>query len=487
MKRLLPCICLLALQLGFVLPAAAQITFERTYGGDRYDTGAEVLETADKGFLILGTTRSVGPDTTDAWVVRTDAMGEVLWTKTYGGDMWDSGIAVQPASDGGYVLALASNSVSGNYDILLVKIDEQGETLWTKSYGGPQTEYPHAMAATADGGYVILAHTSSFGMGSLDFYLLKVDVHGDSLWSKTYGGTASDWGGTVQQTADGGYILSGDTQSFGDEDGDVFLVKTDAAGDTLWTRTYGGAGEDRAYSVLQTKDGGYLLVGKTAGVGGADESGNVIKTDATGAVEWTHVLEGEYSSRLLHALELSEDAYLVAGNRYVDEAKDYDAYLLRLDGDGSPLWSRHFGGAEYEQANFVAQTSDGGLILVGGTNSFETDKGEEVYLVKTDGDGNLTSLDAHPALPASARLHQNYPNPFNPSTTIRFDLPRPMRATLVVTDALGREIARPADGSRREAGTHTLRFDAAGLPSGLYFYRLETEDAQLLRRMVLLR
>ncbi|MDT8322857.1 MAG: hypothetical protein RRA94_02010 [Bacteroidota bacterium] len=326
MKRLLPCICLLALQLGFASHAEAQNTFERNYGGDRYDTGTRVLETADKGFLVLGTTRSVSNDTTDAWVVRTDAMGEVLWTKAYGGDMWDSGIAMQPGSDGGYVLALASNSVSGNYDILLVKIDEQGETLWTKSYGGPQTEYPHAMAATADGGYVILAHTLSFGMGALDFYLLKVDVHGDSLWSRTYGGAASDWGGTVQQTADGGYILAGDTQSFGDEDGDVYLVKTDAAGDTLWTRTYGGAGQDRAFSVLQTKDGGYLLAGKTAGNGPADERGFILKTDATGMVEWTQVLEGEYNSRLLHAIELSEDAYLVAGNKYVNEAKDHDAY-----------------------------------------------------------------------------------------------------------------------------------------------------------------
>jgi hypothetical protein len=377
--------------------------------------------------------------------------------------------------------------VSDNYDILLVKIDEQGETVWSKSYGGPQTDYPHDMASTDDGGYIILAHTLSFGMGSLDYYLLKVDKNGDSLWTRTYGGTGSDWGGTVQQTADGGYILSGDTQSFGDEDGDVYLVKTDAAGDTLWTRTYGGVGQDRAYNVLQTKDNGYLVVGKTEGLGAAEENGLLIKTDATGAVEWTQVMNGDKNCRLLYARELSPDDYIVAGNAYVNEEQDYDAYLLRLDGDGNPVWSRHFGGTKYEQFNFVAQTSDGGFVLAGSTESLEPEKGNEVYLVKTDDDGMVTAINGRPAVPSSVLLHQNYPNPFNPGTTIRFDLPRTMNISLIVTDALGREVVRLADQAHTRAGTHSLQFDASALPSGVYLYRLETEDVVLVRKMVVMK
>ncbi|MBR9974731.1 MAG: T9SS type A sorting domain-containing protein [Bacteroidetes bacterium] len=487
MTHLSPCIYLFLLLFGVHAVAMAQNTFERAYGGERFDSGSQVLETADGGFIVLGTTRSVSNDTTDAWVVRTDAKGDTLWTKTYGGNKWDSGIALQPGSDGGYVLVLSSNSVSDNYDILLIKIDEQGGTVWSKVYGGPQTDYPHAMASTNEGGYVILAHTLSFGMGSLDYYLLKVDQKGDSLWSRTYGGVGSDWGGTVQQTADGGYILSGDTQSFGDEDGDVYLVKTDAAGDTLWTRTYGGAGRDRAYNVQQTRDNGYLVVGYTEGLGAAEENGLIIKTDAAGEMEWTQVINGDKNCRLLHARELSLDDYLVAGSAYVNEEKDYDAYLLRLDGSGSPVWTRYFGGTKYDQADFVGQTSDGGFVFVGGTESFGPDKGYEMYLVKTDGDGNATDIDERPTVPSTVLLHQNYPNPFNPTTTIRFELPRPMNTSLVVTDALGREVARLSDQAHSRAGTHSLQFDATGIPSGVYLYRLETEDAVLVRKLMLIR
>ena len=209
----------------FIGTVVAQITFERTYGGKFYDVGNNVIETPDNGFFIIGTTRSASNDTTDAYLLRIDRFGDTLWTDIYGGKLWDSGVSISPSSDEGYLLALASNSIHpGNYDIHLIKIRENGDKIWAKTFGGSDVDYVHSSQSTTDGGYIIQAHTLSYGMGSMDFYLLKVNQNGDAIWTKTFGGAESDWGGFVQQTSDQGYILTGDTQSFGDINGDIYLT-----------------------------------------------------------------------------------------------------------------------------------------------------------------------------------------------------------------------------------------------------------------------
>jgi hypothetical protein len=172
----------------------------------------------------------------------------------------------------------------GLADVYLIKVDSLGDTLWTKTYGLLLNDIGYSVQQTTDGGYIIAGETFSFGTGSSDVYLVKTDTLGNTLWTRTYGGT--DWDGqpSVQQTTDGGYIIAGETFSFGSGSGDVYLVKTDTLGDTLWTRTYGGTDDDDGYSVQQTSDSGYIIAGHTKSFGAGSNDVYLIKTSVEGEV-----------------------------------------------------------------------------------------------------------------------------------------------------------------------------------------------------------
>ncbi len=467
----------------------AQTTFQRTYGGVFYDSGSRVLETPDHGYIIVGTTRSFSNDTTDIYVIRTDEVGDTVWTRTYGGNLWDSGIGIQRATDGGYIIASASNSIDpGNYDIYLIKINTAGETQWTKSVGGPATDYAHSIQTTSDGGYVVLAHTLSFGQGSLDFYLLKFDRKGDTLWTKTYGGAQSDWGSTVQQTRDGGFILVGDTKSFGDSNGDVYLVKTDANGNTLWTKTYGGNDYDRGFHVIQTNDNGYIIVGATKSFGAGMNDLYIIKTDAAGDTLWTRTVGGPESDGASFVQQTKDGGYIISGGVNSFGFGGSDAYLVKLNSAGNILWTRVFGGAKNDGAKCVRQTADGGFVVVGSSESFTTGQGYDVYLIKTNGSGDITVVKdiESEVYPKDFKLTQNYPNPFSPKTIISYQLPVERYVVLSIYNAAGHIVATLVS-ERQQAGKYEYEWDASGLSGGMYLYRLQAGNFVETRKLVLLK
>ena len=210
-------------------------------------------------------------------------MGDTIWTRTYGGSDDDAGWSVAQTTDGGYIIAGWTESFgAGMEDVYLVKTDVEGDTLWTHTYGGSSTDWGYFVAQTTDSGYIVAGRTASFGAGSSDFYLVKTAPDGDTIWTRTYGGTDSDYGYSVVQTTDGGYIVAGGTRSFGAGEYDVYLVKTDALGDTIWTRTYGGSDYDGCRSIVQTSDGGYIIVGETKSFGAGLHDVYLIKTDSLG-------------------------------------------------------------------------------------------------------------------------------------------------------------------------------------------------------------
>lgn len=194
---------------------------------------------------------------------------DILWTRTYGGGSSDLGYFVQQTFDGGYIIAGCTESFgAGSSDAYLVKTDRNGNEVLSKTYGGANHDECHSARETSDGGYIIVGYTESFGAGGSDVYLIKTDMNGDTLWTKTYGGTRSEAGYSVQQTSDGGYIITGYTGSFALGNSDVYVIKTDAHGDTMWTKTYGGSGDDCGYSIQQTSDGGYVIGGSMYSAGG---------------------------------------------------------------------------------------------------------------------------------------------------------------------------------------------------------------------------
>jgi len=362
--------------------------WSRTYGGSDYDYGYSVQQTADGGIIVVGPTRSFGAGDYDFYLIRTDSLGNTLWTRTYGGSGEDQGHSVQQTSDGGYIVAGYTYSFgAGFYDAYLIKTDSLGSTLWTRTYGGSDYDGGLSARQTADGGYIVVGCGGSFGAGDYDFYLIKTDPVGNTLWTRTYGGSDWDFAWSVQQTGDGGYVVAGYTRSFGAGQDDVYLIKTNSTGDPLWTRTYGGSSYDWSFSVQQTTDGGYIVVGYTASFGAGYEDVYLIKTDANGDTLWTRTYGGSANDRGWSVQQTADDGYIVAGETYSFGAGSHDVYVIKTDSVGDTLWSRTYGGSYYDAGNSVQQTTDGGYIVAGHTSSFGAG-GDDVMVTKLDSLGN---------------------------------------------------------------------------------------------------
>jgi hypothetical protein len=211
--------------------AQAQVRFARTYGGTNYDFASSVQQTSDGGYIMAGYTESFGAGNNDIFLINTDANGDVQWAKTYGGTGEDRVFSVQQTSDGGYIVAGWTRSFgAGGDDIILIKTDANGNIIWARTYGGTNDDRASSVQQTSDGGYIVAGWTRSFGSGG-DILLIKMDANGNVIWAKTFGGTDHDYAHSVQQTSDGGYIVAGLTRSFGAGNYDFFLIKTDANGD----------------------------------------------------------------------------------------------------------------------------------------------------------------------------------------------------------------------------------------------------------------
>jgi len=379
MKRLSAVLCILLL----VTFAHAQQTWQRTYGGTGDDQGNSVQQTSDGGYIVTGTTYSFGAGNGDVWLIKTDASGDTLWTRTYGGIQYDYGYSVQQTSDGGYVIAGNTASYGGGYDdFYLIKTNVSGDTIWTRTYGFGRAFSSSAFSAqqTQDGGYIVAGRLGN------DVYLVKTNASGDTLWTKTYGGTGDDAGYSVQQTQDGGYIVAGRTNSYG-PDG-VYVIKTDASGDTLWTRTYGGTVSSAGYSVRQTADGGYIIAGEIDPHGGGSYDVYLIKTNASGDTLWTRTYGGTVGEGGRFAQQTPDGGYIVAGGTSSFGAGGWDVWLIKTNASGDTLWARTYGGTGTDIAFSAQQTTDGGYIIAGETGSFGAGQ-YDVYLIKTDGNGNV--------------------------------------------------------------------------------------------------
>jgi len=295
--------------------------FNRTFGRDADDRASYVQPTPDGGYILAGETASYGAGGSDAWLIKTDADGKEVWNKTFGGAKDETDWNVQPTSDGGYILLGATKSFgAGNADAWLIKTDSDGNKVWDKTFGGPADDFGKSVQPTSDGGYILAGYTASFGAGIFDVWLIKTDLGGREIWSKTFGGANLDATWTVQQMNDDGYILAGQTFNYGNGNilySDAWLIKTDSRGDKLWDKTFGGTALDSIDSVQPTSDGGYILVGVT----------------------------------------------------FSDGAGQSDAWLLKTDSQGREVWNRTFGGTDEEEGFDVRSTSDGGYIIAASTSA----------------------------------------------------------------------------------------------------------------------
>ena len=389
---------------------------------------------------------------------------DTLWTKTF--SLGHSiGRSVQRVTDGGYIITGQTyNNRNDNSDVWLIKTDSEGNEEWNQTFGGSNNDYGYSLQQTTDGGYIIL--------GTL---LIKTDSDGNEEWGKNIGGKS------IQQTTDGGYIIIGGAP-------DIELIKTDTNGDTLWAKTFGGSANDVGESVQQTTDGGYIITGHTESYGNGQADVWLIKTDSLGQEEWNQTYGGVDTTEVGYSVQQTMDGgYIITGS--IESAGiPYDVYLIKADSNGNEQWTKTYGGNSPDEGFSVQQTTDGGYIITGYSDSFGSIR--VVWLIKIDSEG-FVQISSTFSSPASFNLSQNYPNPFNPITTLRYDLPETGLVTITIYDMLGRQV-KPLINQTQDAGYRSVIWDATndyGKPvsAGIYLYKIQAGEYMQTKKMVLLK
>ena len=277
-----------------------------------------------------------------------------------------------------------------NYSILFAQIP--CDTLWTKTIGGTSSEYGSSIQQTSDGGYIISGRTYSYGAGNTDAWLIKTDELGNVDWFQTYGDTGPDQANCVKQTLDGGYIITGSKYNFDELDSDLWLIKTDENGNIEWEHTYGGTDYDSGWSVIQTSDENYLVAGSTTDNFYTDSPlGWVLKTDAQGNELWNKIFGTYFTSEGFKSIEETLDGgFILAGGKPYYTFSPPEAWLVKIDEEGNQEWEGYFGDEGYDHFSSVIQTTDGGYIMSGSLDSAPFGAGHyRAWLVKTNSYGNF--------------------------------------------------------------------------------------------------
>ena len=359
------------------------IEWEKTYGGELIDWGNCIQKTSDGGYIISGT------NFRNAWslwysffyLIKIDSDGNEEWSKTYGEyDSEHVAKSVQQTSDGGYIVA-GFEGVTFQYDAVVFKTDSEGNVAWSSNFGDPD-RYDNAQSVqqTSDGGYIITGMTNSYDSDGTDALLIKLDSDGGEEWIKTLGGPGMDSGNCVRQTSDGGFIVVGESDSFSDS-GDVYLVKTDTSGNEEWNQTFGDAQWDGGYNVDITSDGGYIITGWH---GNEDYTSDVylIKIDSSGNEEWSQLYGGSDYDEGYSVQQTSDGGYFITGLYTDPDNYDPDVYLIKTDSSGNEEWTQMIDNGDTEDVgNFGIETSENEFIIAGYTG-FYMDEIMDVWIIK---------------------------------------------------------------------------------------------------------
>lgn len=486
-KFWLLCLCIII----YPIFLYTQITFNRTYGGSDNDYSQCVQQTSDGGYIILGYTFSPPAIGLDVYVIKTDSLGNVLWSRTFHNRNFDLGYFIQQTADGGYIVVGETyyDYASGaGWDIYVIKLSSSGDVIWENTYGGDDYDGAYHIQQIEQGNYVIVGSTSSFGKGGKDIIIIKIDSLGNIIMEKTYGGIHDDYGQSVQKTKDGGYIISGSTSSFGSGFSDFYLVKTDSIGNVMWSKAYGGIGEDFCEFAQQTSDGGYVIIGSTWSFGSGMDDIYLVKTDSLGNILFTKSYGGTGWDEGFSIAQTRDNGYIIAGEtKVLSGSSAEDFYLIKTNSLGDTLWTKTyaFDASSNDFGRFGCTTLDGGYVITGWTGLFNSD----IYLVKTDSQGNLgaVGIEEFPIKrPTHLQLFQNYPNPFNLITIINYQIQIESWVTLKIYNILGQEVKTLVD-EEKKPGRYEVRFDSSKLSSGLYIYQLKAGEFTNSKKLLLLK
>lgn len=498
-----------------VYPQAPAIQFQRSMGGSLDDIAYDVIPTQDGGYLLAGGSTSSDGDllkTTevqhggnyDFWVTKLDPALNFQWKKHLGGTGSDLASSVLQTADGGYIVGGSTSSndvdVSGNhgdYDFWIVKLFASGTVQWKKCYGGNYYDDFGCVRVAGDGGLILAGGSQSNdgdvtgNHGSSDFWLVKTDVNGALLWQKSYGGPDYEKAADVRECPDGGYILSGFSESnAGDVTGnhgdyDMWVVKTDATGNLQWQRSIGGSGYDAANAVTALSDGTFIVAGYSGSTDGdvifnhGDDDAWIVKLDASGNILWSKCMGGTMADVATGIESIGENGlvlscYSMSSDGDVDDNYgQWDYWIIKTDTAGNVDWQRNFGGALNDVCYAVRPTSDEGFVLAGYSESADMDVTgnhgkKDFWTVKLEGLVGIASI-RHPLI----RL-EVYPQPA--STTIHLKIPdeillKYQALTLDIADLAGRKLITSS-----LSNDPWLQLDCSNWIPGVYSYQLKSGE-----------
>ena len=373
------------------------------YGGQWSDYTFFAIQTSDGGYILVGETHSFRAGASDIYLVKTDSKGSEQWYRTYGTEDYESAECVRQTNDGGYIIVATTYPTDHDYSgktILLLKTDAEGNQQWSRAFGGNKFDYTESVLQTPDGGYILAGTTVSFAAGgNSDVYVIKTDADGNEQWFKTYGGDDIENGSTIQQTSGGNYIVTGRTRSFGIGKESVYLLKIDPDGNEIWSRAYGQGGLNNALSVQQTSDGGYAVTGYSKPEHWQDIDCFLLKTDPEGNQQWFQWYDLGGSDYGYGVVQSDDGGYLIVaeGVYYAGIA------LLKADPNGNKLWARKIRSDIGVQGRSIQRTNDGGYIIAAySSNPIQFD----AHLIKlgpelsdSDYDGVCDEFDNCPYVP----------------------------------------------------------------------------------------
>jgi hypothetical protein len=484
-------ICIIAFGFSLARAAAPDSLWMRAYGDSNIQQCRDIIETLDGGYAFAGYTVLPGvgiPNHYDVYVVRLDSDGDTLWTNHYGGLGNDVGYALRQTSDGGFIVAgySAYPDDPSNRDVYLVKLDSLGAQQWEKRYGGAGRDEAYDVQVLAGGsGFILTGYTATPGPFDSDVYLLLTNSSGDTLITRQFDYTINDAGYSVCQTTNG-FLVCGHVQ--GSQSYDVLLLKTNSHLLSSWTKTYGGPGSDAGYCVKVTPDQGFIVAADRLVAEVGLTAAWALRTDSAGDTLWTLTVVDSAVTRFQAVDVTSDSGYVFAGMREIGLLPTRDFYVVKLASDGAMEWQTVYGTPYLEDAALSIEEIAGGDFIMGGYTGPSGSTHMDALVVKT---GGLSGVRSDLVAAVSSPVLRSYPNPSKGSAAIAFDSAVKGDCRVTIYDIAGRLVVDLFAGELAP-GRHCFQWDgrdAGGLslPAGVYFCKVALGDRQVAGKVVLAR
>ncbi|HRS53818.1 MAG TPA: hypothetical protein P5250_03850 [Bacteroidales bacterium] len=452
----------------------AQIpSFQHTYGLAGFNYGIAAIQTPDSGFVILGN-KSGFSGNTDIYIIKTNKYGLLQWDKAIGDQnlLWANDF--KQTLDKGFIITGYINSLNtGGYDFLIIKTDSLANVEWQKNFGGPDWDMANSVAIMPNVGYIIAGKTYNNTSGMADAFIAGINFNGDTLWTKTFGGLGDDVINCIDTTHDGNFIAAGYTNSFGNGNYDFFMVKITPNGDTLWTRTFGHAGDDKAYSVRPTIDGGYVIVGSSNSPPTINLDPWLVKTNSNGIYLWDYIYFNNQDEEFFDVKQKTNGLYVMTGYTTTWGWGNKELFTHVVLGNGDFLHGHTFGGYSDDIGYTAGYASDGGYFFTGTTDS----KGiglTNIFFVKTDSNCYADTNSTHVMGLAEITPLNNYkiklfPNPVkvNNQINVLIELENEESNLFInISDYLGNSIY--SNILKINNHQYNLQYNIGNVPTGVY-------------------